>query len=1703
MSKQKLVVASIALTACLCWAFRSTIAETPNQTTPSSNAASVIPENDQQVSIYDIPEAYPPSRIASNVDAVDPASRSYLVEQVDMSRVKDVPANGFDRAAAENEVRALLPCSNLAYRNLPTSQISVFLFGGPPLADTAVDDCTLPPGSSNRFVCAAQVTTLGFNQGGPGSYNLLVQVWSDCPEDPGATLLAQGSFLSLPNDGLQRVQTVTVDPPNLDVDDTFWVLCQSDNPDAAWEIARATSGINDIGSTLDIFAVLNGQPGCDFFFFGGNPVAGFTCTLLGSSGPAGSCCDLTSGICTDGIQQGSCNNFLTQSWSPLSCANAPPCIACTTACAFPGPNPPNREQEPDCFTNYTDTTNRGCQNLTTRAIGTFWTPLNCTTATSGCGRSGTYTFLNVFVQGGANQQVTENRRDDDHYMLALTQDTRVTWTVRGKFPSQALISFTLRQTNGTSTGVNCPTVIPTEPGDVSFTQAAACNETVATACLPGRSGVEGPFRYFLRARPSLTKLGDSALCGLPYEYSLTCEPCVRAPTAAELGACCTETACVYTSRLACLILTGNDTIFYQGEGTTCPNAACTGIPANDTCPNKQTLTCSSCVVTYNTTFAGSEGQSFGGGAGAVFKDVWYKYNVQQPGACANGRVIVSNIGTCFNSKIQMLRVSNCNASQATQCAGISLIGGVNLNPIQLEAGPPIVNVGPFVFGRSSQTLIPGAANGCVKLRVGGLTEDDFGAGTLRIDFVCAATSNAAQASWDANSGRCCFPDGSCLILPNTGDPAPPGFDGSAGTLPFDCCGIAGGYIRNRTDFYEGRTPPQTVAAGEVDGVGCATLPCPAQGEACFNAWDLNALYGGGEGTVTRQTNNRTYYKYVVPVSAPVGSGIVINTCGSEREPQTPGVFPLDTAFAVYRGQFNSATGECDGSQSAGVAPCIAAYNNTEVARVEDCNQTDARSGGAFGLASCYGPGETDACLCLQVISALGTPIAGQVRQGDTIYIGVGTQKGTSNGDSPRPFFDPLRAEGCDNEREIRIQVTNPSSCFICNLSCPGGSTPNPEVLPGAPCTDYVDTTNGGCAASLVANQNFTTITCGQTFCGSSATYRLNKACTATADCDLGDTCISLVCVGPNDNEQDFDYYRIEITQPTRLTWTVNATFPATLQIISSPTNSCSDQTVVANTVNISQCSATTAAADLCVGWAYLVVVPTNELGVPCGSLYYATLSCSSPSVAAAGCCKGDMNNDGTINGKDIKPWINQVLPIANGGQPAIAFNPVGGCFDVLTCRGDANNDYKVDLSDLSGFVSLLLAGGNCPATSCGDAAACHLPSLDDSGVVSDLSVSTFGGGFRVADDFKIVTGTSITSICWYGFYFNYNSTIGCTPSGGDSADSWKVTFYNDASGLPGTVIGSPQTLGVVGKVDTGVDITYLARANRRYQYTATLPNAVAVTPGTCYWIEIVNTTTGGCLWHWETSATMGNGLSVQKTGGGPAGASNWYAFDFATDDFAFCLPGLRIDNLDCGLPLGKCCVYPPMQALGTCSIQNQPVCEVILGGLWQSGLDCSASCPPFPLNDMCANAYLVTSGPIYSGSTLFPATIDGPAWSCEQNCGGGCNSANDVWYKWVATFNGNATFTMCDAWTPGANIDGVPVNNDDFRYDAMMAVYDNCPGSGGAQIPGGCNDDFCSAQASTVSQITATTITAGRTYWIRIGGWQGTNGVFTFRVNQP
>src|SRR5262249_4514703 len=158
-----------------------------------------------------------------------------------------------------------------------------------------------------------------------------------------------------------------------------------------------------------------------------------------STGPPGSCCHIDgiggcgdggNLICCDGVLQSACvtptDDYRTRSWSPLACNQRADCVPCNIPTCnnfeHPPADPLNLENEPDCYTNYVDASNRGCQNMAFGALAKYWTPVSC--GQSGCGRSGSYSFVNSFSQAGQAQAILEQRRDDDAYLLNLTQDSR-------------------------------------------------------------------------------------------------------------------------------------------------------------------------------------------------------------------------------------------------------------------------------------------------------------------------------------------------------------------------------------------------------------------------------------------------------------------------------------------------------------------------------------------------------------------------------------------------------------------------------------------------------------------------------------------------------------------------------------------------------------------------------------------------------------------------------------------------------------------------------------------------------------------------------------------------------------------------------------------------------------------------------------------------------------------------------------------------------------------------------------------------------------------------------------------------------------------------------------------------------------------------------------------------------------------------------
>src|SRR6185436_5101737 len=87
-------------------------------------------------------------------------------------------------------------------------------------------------------------------------------------------------------------------------------------------------------------------------------------------------------------------------------------------------------------------------------------------------------------------------------------------------------------------------------------------------------------------------------------------------------------------------------------------------------------------------------------------------------------------------------------------------------------------------------------------------------------------------------------------------------------------------------------------------------------------------------------------------------------------------------------------------------------------------------------------------------------------------------------------------------------------------------------------------------------------------------------------------------------------------------------------------------------------------------------------------------------------------------------------------------------------------------------------------------------------------------------------------------------------------------------------------------------------------------------------------------------------------------------------------------------------------------------------------------------------------------------------------------SGSDVWYRFVAPFNGTLVAHLC----AGAN------------FDTVLGIWNGCPQNGGSEID--CNHGSCGNSRS----IEDVDITVSQEYWIRVAGWEGTPGNFTLTI---
>jgi hypothetical protein len=277
----------------------------------------------------------------------------------------------------------------------------------------------------------------------------------------------------------------------------------------------------------------------------------------------GACCD-DQGNCTQTTQQNCPGQWIAITpCDPNPCPTVPPCTLVCPTNGIP-------EGEPDCYDDYIDSTNIGCN--ADPLSGAVFTPINA--GDTICGTAGTY------VVGG-----TQNTRDTDWYRLVVSNDATLIWSGVAEFE---LLLFII---DAGSEDCLDYSVITNSSGP-------ACSTVVVSA-------VVTPGVYYLWAGPAVFA---GIPCGSPYIATVQLG-------AAPTGACCVGDQCVATNTPSeCAALQG---AWYIGE--TCPAFQCPELPLE--CPPNALFGQLPTLSTGGWTFGNSEPDLGPGGDGyLIFED---------------------------------------------------------------------------------------------------------------------------------------------------------------------------------------------------------------------------------------------------------------------------------------------------------------------------------------------------------------------------------------------------------------------------------------------------------------------------------------------------------------------------------------------------------------------------------------------------------------------------------------------------------------------------------------------------------------------------------------------------------------------------------------------------------------------------------------------------------------------------------------------------------------------------------------------------------------------------------------------------------------------------------------------------------------------------------------------------------------------------
>ncbi|HRQ75934.1 MAG TPA: hypothetical protein PK098_08450 [Phycisphaerales bacterium] len=282
----------------------------------------------------------------------------------------------------------------------------------------------------------------------------------------------------------------------------------------------------------------------------------------------------------------------------------------------------------------------------------------------------------------------------------------------------------------------------------------------------------------------------------------------------------------------------------------------------------------------------------------------------------------------------------------------------------------------------------------------------------------------------------------------------------------------------------------------------------------------------------------------------------------------------------------------------------------------------------------------------------------------------------------------------------------------------------------------------------------------------------------------------------------------------------------------------------------------------------------------------------------------------------------------NSFQAAATWCAANGTTYYIAVYGAGTNEGSVTLtvtSDATPCTSNVDCGQVFPPVCTLPTAQCQVRS-GGSYVTSDTNLA-----FKATDDFRAAVSGNITSLCWQGVELQSGPFAVCLNNLGQG-QQFRITYRNDAGGIPGTVKAGPFT---VQPTFARIGFIGFAFGNAGLiDYTATHPS-VPVTAGECVWVEIVQiNAAAACAFLWAPSAD-GNGVAYQTAEANPSYvAGDKLNTASGNNDRTFCI-GIQTEDPDACIPTeAACCVN------GNCSILSQTECAK-LGGCYYFGLTCA------------------------------------------------------------------------------------------------------------------------------------------------------------------